>query len=96
MIAAHHSQVLLHSLCFHPISIRLSNSPPPFPAASIFSSISLIAFARFNQFPAPHSPPLICLRSLSPLYNAVSILQGEPLLVLVLVVDCLHKVFICI
>lgn len=94
MIAAHHSHAPLHSLCFHPLSIRLSNSPPPFPAASILSSISLIASARFNQFPAPLSPPLICPRSLSPLYNAVSILQAEPLIALVL--DCLHKFFICI
>lgn len=94
MIAARRSHVPLRSLCFHPLSIRLSNSPPPFPAASILSSISLIAFARFNQFPAPLSPPLICPRSLSPLYNAVSILQAQ--LLLVLVVDRLHKFFICI
>lgn len=94
MIAAHHSHVPFRSLCFHPLSIRLSNSLPPFPAASILSSIFLIAFAHFNQFPAPLSPPLICPRSLSPLYNAVSILQAEPLFVLV--VDCLHKFFICI
>lgn len=94
MIAARRSHVPLRSLCFHPLSIRLSNSPPPFPAASILSSISLIAFACFNQFPAPLSPPLICPRSLSPLYNAVSILQAQ--LLLVLVVDRLHKFFICI
>lgn len=94
MIAARRSRVPLHSLCFHPLSIRLSNSPPPFPAASILSSISLIAFACFNQFPAPLSTPLICPRSLSLLYNAVSLLQAQ--LLLVLVVDHLHKLFIYI
>lgn len=76
----------LGSLHFHPPSIRLSNSHPPFfiffpPASTFFYFLN-----RLLPFEINFTPLFFCLnlpeRSLASSYNAVSILQREPLLML--------------